>query len=75
MDWGSHLSFLVGPRMVDKGRLAAARRIVQSLENALEVAENKLQPNGHDDNEALLVTLHRALDAARNVARNYGEKN
>lgn len=59
---------------IDIGKLAAARRIVDYLEKCLALAEDKLPPEGHDDNEALLTILQRALDTARNVARGYGEK-
>lgn len=46
-----------------------AKTIVKHLEADLNTARNQLPIQGHDDREALIVTLERALSSARNVLR------
>jgi hypothetical protein len=55
--------------MQKSNELKAARSVVKHLEAALVTAKNQLPVEGHDDREALLTTLERALSAARNVLR------
>jgi hypothetical protein len=50
-------------------RLKTATAIVKHLEADLDAARKDLPSGGHDDEEALLTTLERALDAAKNVLR------